>query len=183
MGKQPFFAILILGLTLMSAAGGRSEAAGFSLTSAAFGQQALMPKSSEFRGMGCTGRNRSPQLAWSGAPRGTKSFVLTVHDPDAPVPGGWWHWVRYGIPASASGLAAGDRGAGFDGTTSFGTAGYGGPCPPPGDRPHHYRFVLRALDVPVLAATPKTTGPALAALVRGHILGEAVLVGRFARTR
>jgi len=183
MGKQPRFAILIAGLTFMIALAGPAGAAAFSLTSTTFAAGTAMPKSTEFRGMGCSGGNISPQLSWTGAPRRTKSFVLTVHDPDAPMPGGWWHWVRYGIPPIASGLAPGAKGPGFDATTSFKAVGYGGPCPPPGDRPHHYRFVLWALDVPRIGATPATTGPELVALMRGHILAQTVLVGRFGRPK
>jgi len=181
MEKWPRFAILIAGLTIVSALAAPAGAAGFSLSSATFAAGATMPRSSEFRGMGCNGGNLSPQLSWNGTPRRTRSFVLTVHDADAPVSGGWWHWVRYDIPARASGLAPGARGPGSDATTSFNAVGYGGPCPPPGDRPHHYRFVLWALDVPTIGATPRTTGPELAALIRGHVIAQAVLVGRFGR--
>jgi len=158
-------------------------AADFSLTSTAFMNGGTMPKFTEYIGMGCDGSNRSPALAWVGAPRGTRSFSLTVHDPDAPAPGGWWHWVRYDIPARATSLRAGSHGPGVDATTSFKSIGYGGPCPPPGDRPHHYRFVLRALDIAHVGAAPGTTGPQLDALERGHILGQTVLVGRFGRTK
>lgn len=95
---------------------------------------------------GCKGGNISPSLSWSGAPSDTKSFAITVYDPDAPTGSGFWHWVVFNIPASTTSvpLNAGDvkkklmpKGA-IQSRTDFGTDGYGGPCPPQGDKPHHY---------------------------------------------
>jgi Raf kinase inhibitor-like YbhB/YbcL family protein len=106
-----------------------------------------------YNGMGCTGQNISPTLEWSNAPAGTKSYAVTAYDPDAPTGSGWWHWVMYNIPATTTSLAAGagngrnaPRGS-TQGTTDFGSRGYGGPCPPPGDKPHHYKFTVFALKV------------------------------------
>jgi Raf kinase inhibitor-like YbhB/YbcL family protein len=107
-----------------------------------------------FKGFGCDGNNVSPSLSWSGAPSGTKSFAITVYDPDAPTGSGWWHWVVFNIPASATSVPknAGDLKAKLmpDGAiqsrTDFGTPGYGGPCPPKGDKPHHYTFTVFAVD-------------------------------------
>jgi len=106
-----------------------------------------------FNGMGCSGQNISPALNWSNAPAGTKSFAVTAYDPDAPTGSGWWHWVMYNIPASVTSLPAG-AGNGRDaprgsqeGRTDFGSKGYGGPCPPAGDKPHHYHFTVFALKV------------------------------------
>lgn len=106
-----------------------------------------------YDGYGCTGDNRSPYLAWSGAPDGTKSFALTMADPDAPHKGGWWHWLVLDIPATASSLAphAGhedDSGLPIGARSlknSYGKFGYGGPCPPKGSAPHHYQITLYAL--------------------------------------
>jgi Raf kinase inhibitor-like YbhB/YbcL family protein len=183
MGMSSRFASLIAGLTFMSGLAAPIGAADFTLGSAEFADGSRMPKFTEFHGMGCDGENRSPEIAWSGAPVGTRSFTLTIHDADAGAPGGWWHWVRYGIPPFVHHFGPGSKGPGTDATTSFKTVGYGGPCPPPGDKPHHYRFVLRALDVADIGATPQTTGPKLDALEKGHILGEAVYVGRFGRPK
>jgi Raf kinase inhibitor-like YbhB/YbcL family protein len=183
MGTSSRVASLIAGLTFMSGLAVPVGADDFVLTSPAFTNGAKMPKYTEFIGMGCDGLNRSPELNWSGAPAGTRSFSLTIHDADAGAPGGWWHWVRYSIPWNIAHLGPGSQGPGTDATTSFKTARYGGPCPPPGDKPHHYRFVLRALDVRRIGATPQTTGPQLDALEKGHVLGEAVLVGRFGRPK
>jgi Raf kinase inhibitor-like YbhB/YbcL family protein len=183
MGMSSRVASLIVGLTFMTGLAVPAGAADFTLVSPAFTDGSKMPKFTEFVGMGCDGANRSPALKWSGAPAGTRSFSLTIHDADAGAPGGWWHWVRYSIPAGVSHLSAGSKAPGIDATTSFKAVGYGGPCPPPGDKPHHYRFVLRALDVRRIGATPQTTGPQLDALEKGHVLGEAVLVGRFGRPK
>ena len=103
----------------------------------------------------------SPALAWKNPPAGTKGYAVTVYDPDAPTGSGWWHWVVYNIPATVTSLpvGAGDRGGAklpagaLQGRTDFGTAGWGGPCPPKGDKPHRYVFTVHALktdklDVP-----------------------------------
>src|SRR5271169_1853031 len=109
-------------------------------------------------GHGCDGGNHSPHLAWSGAPVGTKSFAVTLYDPDAPTGSGFWHWVVVNIPPDTKGLAkkAGDPKSGLmpagalQTRTDFGAPGYGGPCPPKGDKPHRYQFKLYAVDVPQL---------------------------------
>jgi Raf kinase inhibitor-like YbhB/YbcL family protein len=107
-----------------------------------------------FGGFGCTGKNISPSLTWSGAPTGTKSFALILHDPDAQTGvGGFTHWIVYNIPATTTKL---EKGAGVENSktlpggtiqtaTSFGSASYGGPCPPTGEKPHRYVFTLYAL--------------------------------------
>jgi len=96
-----------------------------------------------FRGFGCEGGNVAPTLAWSGAPEGTKSYAVTVYDPDAPTGSGWWHWFVFNIPADATGLTPGDV-AGVQLTNDYGTEGFGGACPPPGEV-HRYVFTVHAL--------------------------------------
>jgi len=185
--KRDFRPPTLFAIAALAMGIGPASAADFRLWTPAFRNGATIPVVAEYHGDGCLGGNISPELRWSGVPPGTKSLVLTVHDPDAPVPGGWWHWVRFAIPASLHGLSAGAPGsaaAGRDGTQSFGEARYGGPCPPPGDPPHHYDFVLQALDIAAVpGASATTTGPELARLTAGHVLGEARLTGRFGRRR
>ena len=103
---------------------------------------------------GCKGGNISPSLSWSGAPSDTKSFAITVFDPDAPTGSGFWHWVVFNIPASTMSIPAnaGDvkkklmpKGA-IQSRTDYGIFGYGGPCPPQGDKPHRYIFTVYAVD-------------------------------------
>jgi Raf kinase inhibitor-like YbhB/YbcL family protein len=103
---------------------------------------------------GCKGGNLSPALTWKGAPKDTKSFALTVYDPDAPTGSGFWHWVVFNIPVGTTSLPknAGDPKANLmpagavQSRTDYGIQGYGGPCPPPG-APHRYKFTIFAVDV------------------------------------
>lgn len=139
-----------------------------------------------FNGMGCTGQNISPTLQWSNAPAGTKSFAVTAYDPDAPTGSGWWHWVMYNIPASTTGLAAGagnGRNApsgSAQGTTDFGTMGYGGPCPPPG-KPHHYQFTVFALKVDKLDVPGNATAAMVGFNVNANKLATARTTGLYGR--
>ena len=151
------------------------------LDSPTFRNGARMPRSTVYDRNGCMGSDVSPQLRWSGVPHTVRSFALTINDPDAKAPGGWWHWVRFNIPASAHALRAGDRGTGTDGMNSFRRIGYGGPCPPPGGGIHHYHVLVYGLDVSRLPATSRTDGPALTRMVHGHTLAVGNLVGTYSR--
>ncbi len=144
-----------------------------------------------YNGFGCSGENVSPALAWSGAPEATKSFALLVHDPDAPTGGaGWWHWLVVNIPASATQLR---KNAGkADGSnlpsgcaqihTDFGGPGWGGPCPPAGDKPHRYNFTLYALKVDALDVDGASA--ALAGyMINANAIGKAKLTGKFGRKK
>jgi Raf kinase inhibitor-like YbhB/YbcL family protein len=125
----------------------------------------------------CGGENRSPALGWSGAPSGTKSFALIVHDADAPLPGGFYHWVVYNLPASSDALPAGANLARQQlGKTSNGTIGYYGPCPPPGPA-HHYTFTLYALDAAHLTTDAPLTATQLERRIAGHVLARTALAG------
>ncbi len=112
----------------------------FELSSTDVHEGKMIPMANVYSGMGCMGQNMSPELSWKGAPEGTKSYAVTMYDPDAPTGSGWWHWVVYNIPASTTSLPAGAGDASKNllptgatqGNTDFGTPGYGGPCPPAG---------------------------------------------------
>ncbi|HZB91227.1 MAG TPA: YbhB/YbcL family Raf kinase inhibitor-like protein [Stellaceae bacterium] len=140
---------------------------------------------------GCTGKNISPAVQWSGAPAGTKSFALTIYDPDAPTGSGWWHWVVFNIPSSTTHLPenAGDPKANLmpqgavQGRTDFGTAGFGGPCPPKGDKPHHYIMTLYALDVDHLDADANASAAYVGYNIHFHTLAKATLTGRYGRPK
>ena len=142
-----------------------------------------------FNSFGCSGGNLSPALSWSHAPDGTKSFALMVYDPDAPTGSGWWHWVVYNIPARVNALVskAGDPAAGLmpigavQGNTDFGAAGYGGPCPPAGDKPHRYYFRLYALKVEKLDLPPTATAAFVGFNVMANSLGVAELMAVYSR--
>ncbi|MEO1250206.1 MAG: YbhB/YbcL family Raf kinase inhibitor-like protein [Pseudomonadota bacterium] len=119
----------------------------FQLTSNAIAEGQHLDAAHVFQGFGCEGGNAAPDLAWSGAPEGTRSFAVTVYDPDAPTGSGWWHWFAFNIPADVTELPAGD--AMPDGvvelTNDYGAVGFGGACPPPG-QVHRYHFTVHALD-------------------------------------
>ncbi|MFC3435555.1 YbhB/YbcL family Raf kinase inhibitor-like protein [Nocardia seriolae] len=122
---------------------------------------------------GCTAANRAPHLQWSGAPAAAQSFAVTMFDPDAPTGAGFWHWMNWDIPATATDFTAGA--AGVAGTNDAGIPGYLGPCPPTGDKPHTYKISILALDTPSLGL-PATTTPTVASFSMGaHIIGTAEL--------
>jgi len=149
----------------------------FAIASATFKPNTAMPKTTAYNKGGCIGGNRSPELHWSGAPKGTRSFALIVHDPDAPVRGGWYHWVVYNVPPATSRFGAGAALPDSElGTTSFGEHPYGGPCPPSGT--HHYHFTLYALDVASFSA-PHLTGPQLQAAISRHTIAKASVIGLY----
>ncbi len=128
--------------------------------------------------MGCGGNNRQPVLNWQGVPPHSKALALALFDPDAPTSVGWVHWLLLRVPPSASSTKT--VGSAMEGLTSFGRTGYGGPCPPVGDKPHHYIFTLYALDTDFpFAAT--TTYAAFRFTIRGHVLATAQLMGRYGR--
>ena len=140
-----------------------------------------------FNSFGCSGQNVSPALQWSGAPAGTKSFAVTVYDPDAPTGSGFWHWVVYNIPATATSLAEGaGSGSGLpsgatQGMTDFGKPGYGGPCPPAGDKPHHYVFTVYALKTAHLDIPSGSTPAFVGFNLHGNLLAKATLTARYGR--
>ena len=137
----------------------------------------------------CEGDDRSPPLAWSGTPAGTKSFALIVDDPDAPDPAAprmtWVHWVLYDIPATAAALAEGVAPSALpagtrEGVNDWGRTGYGGPCPPIGR--HRYVHKLYALDL-VLPVLQPATKAALEKAMQGHILAVGELVGYYKKKK
>ena len=150
----------------------------FAIGTTTFKPNAVMPARTVYDKSGCTGGNRSPELHWTGAPVGTRSFAIVMHDPDAPAPGGWYHWVVYNVPATMTHLAENapipDKRLG---TTSFGEHPYGGPCPPPG-KPHHYNTTIYALDVANIAGE-HLTGPQLQAAIAKHTLAKATVTGLY----
>lgn len=167
----------------------------FKLTAPDFESKGRIALTHVYNGMGCTGQNISPALEWANPPAGTKSFAVTMYDPDAPTGSGWWHWVMYNIPASTTGLPAGvgsPRGMGLiagrnapsgsvQGNTDFGTKGYGGPCPPPGDKPHHYHMTVFALKVDKLDVPGSATAAMVGFNLNANKLATARVTGLYAR--
>ncbi|HEX7711989.1 MAG TPA: YbhB/YbcL family Raf kinase inhibitor-like protein [Sphingomonadaceae bacterium] len=130
----------------------------------------------------CDGEDTSPALEWSGAPEDTKSLVLILDDPDAPG-GTFRHWGIYDIPPTVTGLhegAANEDGF-MQAENGFGSQGYLGPCPPKGDRPHHYHFKLFALDVAELDVGAKPKVEEVEKALDTHVLAKAEVVASYGR--
>src|SRR5579872_2681778 len=150
---------------------------------------AVGTKEMEANVFGCNGQNQSPSLKWTGAPDGTKSFAINLYDPDAPTGSGFWHWVVFNIPPDVTSLPknAGDlkgpeapKGA-VQSRTDFGVPGYGGPCPPEGDPPHHYHFTIFAVDTPKLDGDENTSAAVVGFMLHFHTLAKAEFVGLYGR--
>ena len=167
--------------------GGASAADPFTLTSTTFKDGTMMPKKVANNTAGnanCVGENVSPQLSWSGVPDGTKSFALTMVDPEGRGGTGVFHFVSYGIPANVTSFAEGEFGkesAKFvGGKSTQGVRTWSGPCTPPGS-PHHYTFVVIATDLDPKALPPDLTLMDLWGKLTGHTKGSAGLVGLFVK--
>ena len=161
--------------------------ADFRLWSDDFPTNGFMPKAQEYhdKAFGVDGENISPSLQWEAPPEDTQSFALTVHDPDAPTGSGFWHWVVFNIPPDVTSLPknAGNLKAGgapkgaVQSRTDFGVPGYGGPCPPKGDAPHHYHFTIFAVDTPKLDGDENDSAAFVGFQLHFHTLAKAELVG------
>jgi Raf kinase inhibitor-like YbhB/YbcL family protein len=182
--------IIVYAVALMLGGSPCGAAAPFVLSSPDVPAGGSIPLVDVFNQAGCTGGNLSPALHWAGVPVGTRSFALTVFDPDEKVTGsGWWHWVVYNLPASSRGLP---RGAGksqsrslpqgaIQGRSDLGTAEYHGPCPEL-RQSHRYVFTLYALSVDTLPVDAAATPAMVRFVLNGFIVGTATLAATFART-
>src|SRR5262245_55225993 len=136
------------------------------------------------------GRNISPPIAWTNVPSGTKQLALVLEDPDAGNPPPFVHWVLYNLPPTATGVPEAisidpqapmpkEIAGAIQGVSGFGRPIYRGPAPPPG-KPHHYHFVVYALDAD-LGLKPGLTRADLLAAIRGHVIGQGELVATYER--
>ncbi len=148
----------------------------FTLSSPDFHDGGPLPKSSEFNKFGCTGPNIAPELNWVGVPQGTKGFAFTITDYDAPVTYGFHHWIVYNIPASVRELQGNNPFS--EGTNSYGTIGYGGPCPPADGQLHHYVFRLYALSISHVSGKALTFRDLLNA-INHTVIGTTSIIGTF----
>ncbi|MCT7649693.1 YbhB/YbcL family Raf kinase inhibitor-like protein [Aliarcobacter butzleri] len=155
----------------------------FTLTSSDLKGQ--LTKKQEFNGFGCSGENISPQLSWENAPKGTKSFAITVYDPDAPTGSGWWHWVVFDIPSNKTTLASGfgnnDSKEAIQTITDYGKTGFGGACPPVGDKAHRYIFTVHALDIETLGLDKNTNAATVGYYINSHTIAKASIISYYNR--
>ncbi|MBY4205592.1 YbhB/YbcL family Raf kinase inhibitor-like protein [Rhodococcus fascians] len=137
--------------------------------------------------MGAGGHDNSPQLSWSGFPEGTKSFAVTVYDPDAPTASGFWHWAVANIPVETTSLVSGagdDGGTGVPSTAvtlknDAGLFRYIGAAPPAGHGPHRYLIAVHAVDVDRLEVDETATPAYLGFNLFSHAIGRAVITGTY----
>ena len=178
-------------LALLAGATSFVHAGGFTLASPEIKANATIAQRFEFNGFGCAGENKSPTLKWSGAPAGTKSFAVTVYDPDAPTGSGWWHWMVINIPSQVMELPAGagtqdaaalPKGA-VQNRIDFGVAAWGGVCPPQGDKPHRYIFTVHALKVEKLEVPADATAALTGYMINANSLGKASFTARYGRPK
>ena len=188
MSRLSYTAVLSALVAVVLSVSSAAQANRFSLSSPTLADQGFSARQL-FDGFGCTGQNISPALAWKNAPAGTQSFAVTLYDPDAPTGSGWWHWVVYNIPANAQALPENASNASSralppgsnQGRTDFGSAAYGGPCPPAGDQPHRYVFTLHALKTAHLDL-PADASPALIGfMIHANIIEKTSITYRYGR--
>lgn len=145
----------------------------------------------EFNGFGCTGENTSPQLSWANAPEGTKSFAITMYDPDAPTGSGWWHWVVFDLPGDLTSVAqnAGNLKEGLmperaiQSITNYGVPGYGGPCPPEDHGIHQYVITVHALGVDSLGLDANTNPAIVGYYLWNNTIAKASIVTYYERKK
>jgi Raf kinase inhibitor-like YbhB/YbcL family protein len=159
----------------------------FTLSSSDLGGE--VTKKQEFNGFGCSGENQSPHLLWKNAPEGTKSFAITMYDPDAPTGSGFWHWIVFNIPANVNELAtnAGNiklnlapKGV-IQSVTDYGAKGYGGPCPPEGHGLHQYIITVYALKTDHLGLDENATPAIVGFNLWNNTLAKASIVAYYKR--
>jgi Raf kinase inhibitor-like YbhB/YbcL family protein len=181
--RYGFVAVLASSVLLGTA----MPAVAFELQSPDVSEGATLSKAQVYSGFGCTGDNVSPALTWAGAPAGTRSFALTVYDPDAPTGSGWWHWVVFDLPAATTSLARGTgRTAALpvgarQARNDFGNGDFGGACPPPGDKPHRYIFTIYALKVEKLNVAPDASAAQVGYTINANQIGKASITARYGR--
>jgi Raf kinase inhibitor-like YbhB/YbcL family protein len=181
-------ASLITGLAMSVSA---TAADKFSLVSPTIKNGATLTMDQVFKGFGCEGKNISPALEWKGAPKDTKSFAVTVYDPDAPTGSGWWHWVMFNIPTDVTKLDA-DAGnpaamktpkGSVQSRTDFGAPGFGGACPPVGSvkKPHRYIFTVFALKTEKLDLDANASGALVGYMLNANKIATASFTAKYGR--
>jgi Raf kinase inhibitor-like YbhB/YbcL family protein len=164
----------------------QAQAAEFTLSSPDLRDGGVLPEAQVANSFGCSGQNISPALSWSNVPEGTKSFAVSLYDPDAPTGSGFWHWVMFNIPAEVTALEAGitpEAGAPDGAVQSRADAGYPGflgACPPEGQT-HTYVFTVKALDTDKLDLDTSASGALIGFMTNAHALAKASITVRYGR--
>ena len=144
-------------------------------------------KNQVFNSFGCSGKNMSPQLIWEQAPKETKSFAITIYDPDAPTGSGWWHWIVTNIPAKTTSIStdASKKGTlpkeAIESLNDFGSTKFGGACPPKGDKPHRYVTTIYALDTDKLEVTSKSDSALVGFMINQHTIAKSSMISYYGR--
>lgn len=175
-----------LGFLIAAAIASPVFAQDFNLTSTTVSEGETLTNAHVFEGFGCEGDNQSPELSWSGAPEGTKSFAINVYDPDAPTGSGWWHWNVVNIPATTNVIA---QNASVEDTlpseaieirNDYGTVGFGGACPPPGEV-HRYIFTVYALGTESIELPENPSNALVGFMIRANMLDSASITAVYHR--
>ncbi len=177
---------LVIAICLAAAV---AHADDFKLTSPTIKPGAFLTTVQEYKGFGCAGEDQSPALKWTAGPAGTKSYALTVYDPDAPTGSGWWHWIVYNIPANVTALAAGAGDASgkmlpagaAQGRNDYGGHAFGGACPPKGDKPHRYVFTVFALKTEKIEVAPDATAALIGYMIHANALAQDSFTAKYGR--
>jgi Raf kinase inhibitor-like YbhB/YbcL family protein len=179
--------IILIG-TVVIASIQAANASSFKVVSADLSAGQKIPNDLVFNGFGCTGKNISPALHWTGAPAGTQSYAVTMYDPDAPTGSGWWHWIIYNIPGNSDGLPQG-LGSGAtpipkhvrQARNDYGAASYGGPCPPVGDKPHRYIITVYALPTEKLDVPDGASAAMIGFALKAQAMDQTFLTALYGR--
>jgi Raf kinase inhibitor-like YbhB/YbcL family protein len=185
-GRKEAMRTIAFGATLAGALAAAGVANAMTVTSPDIRAGPKIANEQVFNGWDCTGGNVSPALSWTGAPKDTKSFAVSMYDPDAPTGSGFWHWWVANIPARVTSLPKGAGGGtalpagAVQPKNDFSLAGYGGPCPPKG-KPHHYVITVYALKADKLDVDANASAAVFGFYVNANALAKATLIGLYGR--
>ena len=182
-----FFRLFLTSCLVISSMSAMAD--GFSLSIPAIKPNGWLSSDQVLNDFGCDGGNRSPRLGWRNPPAGTKSFALTVYDPDARTGSGWWHWVVINIPSSIYMLpeSAGNislrllPSEAMQVPTDFGRPGFGGACPPAGDKPHKYIFTVYALNTEKIVLPKYATAAFAGFMINAHLIDKVSVTAIYGR--
>ena len=181
--------IILLFVLLITTVMQSVQAEGFTISSPQWTEDGMIDNKQVFNGFGCSGDNISPAISWQNAPKDTRSFAVTLYDPDAPTGSGWWHWLVFNLSSDTSALVAnaGDISThllpkqAVQSRTDFGLPGFGGPCPPKGDKPHRYILTVFALNVDSLPLDEHATAAMVGFYLNSHMLKKASVTALYGR--